>query len=712
MATGLWFLLLGCAVQARAVRLANQASAGEDVTPVQKVVMMVNALSEKVASEGKAEAATYDKFACFCKSKTDEKTKAIAGSELDVEDATTLIGTLNAERDQLDLDIQASQTTIETFDETVKTATAMRAKEKETFEAALADMQASIAQLESGIQSLKASAFMQGQSQEQVFVKVKYMVRTALDMADSLDLLKEGSIASLLQQPSDPPVNDYTFHAGDIVETLEDLHKEFRDKKVELERSEAKAQSDFDLAIQSKKHQLEQAEIALGDQKKERAATTGGIGSANDDLTAANALLNDDRVYLKDLTSKCEQKAKDWDQRSEMRAEELQALSQALTVLAGAVSHKADTTGSGGRGPKKAGFIEDVDEDVSFVQTAVARRLRLQKAAEPSAETAVRNKLVSLLKTAAQKLKSPILVKMASKVSEDPFEKIKGMIQEMIEKLLEEEADDATQKGFCDTEIAKTVKDRDYRLRDVEELHSTLESDNARREKLDAEMKKLTTELATLRSDLRDQTAARQEEKDENEVTVREAEDGVAAIQQALDILSHFYGEAAQALVQTSAGSAATVSQPDDEIPDAGFSGNYTAAQGSSTGIIGMMEVIKGDFERTITETKTAEDTQKSEFVEFERESGVSINTKQTGLDHATSEHTEVVDEISTLMENLITQNQLLDAATKTWEELLPGCVADPGMSYAERVERREAEVAALKDAYCILDNKEEGCSV
>merc|ERR1719207_361951 len=45
----------------------------------------------------------------------------------------------------------------------------------------------------------------------------------------------------------------------------------------------------------------------------------------------------------------------------------------------------------------------------------------------------------------------------------------------------------------------------------------------------------------------------------------------------------------------------------DAEMPDAGFSGNYTGSQGASTGILGIMEVILGDFQRTIKETAIKE---------------------------------------------------------------------------------------------------------
>ena len=46
----------------------------------------------------------------------------------------------------------------------------------------------------------------------------------------------------------------------------------------------------------------------------------------------------------------------------------------------------------------------------------------------------------------------------------------------------------------------------------------------------------------------------------------------------------------------------------DAEAPDAGFDEAYTGSQSASTGIMGMLEVIKGDFSRSISETGKAEE--------------------------------------------------------------------------------------------------------
>jgi len=698
--------LLCCAFQAQAAKA--------DVTPVEKVIQMIRDLQTQVQEEGTAEATTYDKFACFCKSKTDEKTTAIEEGQTAVESLVAELDTLTAKRDTLDGEIQSLNEEIEGYNAQVKDAEGLREGEVKTFDAALMDMNKAVSSLERAIETLKASG------DSTALVQVQSLVRTGLLMADALGLGKKSNkkvITALLSQP-DVPVSDYDFHSGDIIKTLEGLLNEFRQSRTDLESDEAQSKSDYELAMQAKLDVLKQAQLSLENAQKDRAKTTEAIATANEDLTATNAQLNDDRVYLKDLTAKCETKAKEWDQRSSMRADELAALTQALAVLESTVSDKAGATGAGGRGAPVTTALtatkatvsqteaeeddDEDDDDVAFVQT----KAEVRKAAAPDAETQLRNKLVSLLKASGKKLHSPVLSTLAVKVSEDPFVKIKGLIQELIERLLQEEADEADKKGWCDKEIAAATKDRDYRLRDVDDMHSELESLNARHGKLSETKKELEEAIATLNSDLETQTQNRADEKAEHETTISEAEAGESAVDQAIDILSHFYGAAAKATVELA-------QQPsvEDEAPDAGFEGAYTGSQSGSTGIMGMLDVIKSDFARTISETAAAEDQAQRDFIEFERETKMSITTKETGLEATEHDLTECEDNLSTTEESLRTQQGLLDAAVETWEKLIPGCVADPGMSYEERVQRREAEIQALKDAFCILSDEDAGCS-
>merc|ERR1719214_349101 len=90
--------------------------------------------------------------------------------------------------------------------------------------------------------------------------------------------------------------------------------------------------------ISDTKTSIKNSEIQLSETKATLATTKG-------QLTETKANLHDDNKYLKDLTAQCEEKAKEWDQRSTMRAGELKALETAIDIVGGSVASTADTRG-------------------------------------------------------------------------------------------------------------------------------------------------------------------------------------------------------------------------------------------------------------------------------------------------------------------------------------------------------------------------------
>merc|ERR1719450_351197 len=71
------------------------------VTPVEKVIELLEKLKAETAAEGKDEAASYDKYACFCKEQADEKLYAITKSEELIKKQTAKIKMLAGEIDEL-----------------------------------------------------------------------------------------------------------------------------------------------------------------------------------------------------------------------------------------------------------------------------------------------------------------------------------------------------------------------------------------------------------------------------------------------------------------------------------------------------------------------------------------------------------------------------------------------------------------------------------
>jgi len=689
-----------------------------EVSPVEKVITLLEDLKTESEEAGKKEASTYDTFACFCKDTTIEKSDAIKEEQDNIDEfAATLeeqTGISNAKQ----AETEELAEMIRSLDTEMTEITARREKEKAKYEATAADLSKAVSSLEGAIADMQAG---KGAS----FLSVKKGVRKSIAMADALDLSpkQQRSITALLQTDADDaPEGDFAFHGDDIIATLQDLEKEFKAKKAEVDQIEGQNKKDFNEVMKSKTNEKKTAE---GDKKTaegDKDTADENIAKATEDMVKEEALLKDDELYLKDLTSKCELKAREWDQRSQMRSEEVTALTAALKIIKEGVKdnsavnkrafiqHDQDYIAADVQALKTPEKKEDarntvedddVDVDLSFLQVSKPRlkiaSLVKQASQVTEGQAALKEKVIKSLVASGNKLGSAVLSALAMRVQADPFIKVKKLIQDLIERLVTEAAEEATKKGWCDTELGKATHTRDSNMDTIMELNAELEGLEATKAKLEEEIATLTTEIADLNESLTKETKMRADEKAENMDTLDKAKAGLAATKDAYDVLQAFYKKGAKGKVSLLQAS------PVDADSPASPSGAYKGGQQKAGGILAMLDVIISDFERTIKVTTKAEKASHREFVEFERTSKTSIASKETGKSQAESDLKSTDSKIAEGMDDLDKHQSMLDDVLKELEDLKPACV-DTGMSYADRVQKRKDEIDALKKALCELD--------
>jgi hypothetical protein len=284
-----------------------------------------------------------------------------------------------------------------------------------------------------------------------------------------------------------------------------------------------------------------------------------------------------------------------------------------------------------------------------------------------------------LLSQEGHRLKSSALAALAMRVS-GPFDKVKELIQQLIQRLIAEATAEATKKGFCDTELAKAETERNFTLDSAKRRNADLAGLEAKRDELQAEITSLTESLLGLNQDLVNATELRSTEKADNLATLKRAKEGLGALTEATTILKVFYKQAAKAAALTQR----KASPVDEDTTGPGFTGTYGGKQEASTGIIGMLEVIKADFERTIRFTEEAEKTSAADFVKFERAAKADIAGKETKKSLDEEDLASTVDKISAGMASLKSEMELLDVTLKRLETLRPTCI-DTAMSWEER---------------------------
>mmetsp|Transcript_75168 Transcript_75168/g.220353 ORF Transcript_75168/g.220353 Transcript_75168/m.220353 type:complete len:722 (+) Transcript_75168:2-2167(+) len=688
-------IAVACALPTHALRSGASNAQSLKVTPVEKVISLLGQLSKQVQEEGKNEAAEYDKYACFCKEQADQKTYAIDKSNEKIDALQAKITALDTEIADLNSDVSSLTTRITAIEGEISNETSARQAENAQYLIEDENVTAAIAAVEGAIETMKSSkAQLSGAKLNLAQVRDVLSTLPAASLATVSALLERGSGG----QPA------YTYNSNDIISLLQTLLMQFKARKKSIFDDEHQLKSISEKRVLGlsnektfKEKEKVQKEAIVGEKTTAKETAT---QEKTDETTARDA----DVDFRNELTTQCQDKATEWDQRSQARAGELTAISEAMEVL------KSGVNPNYGANKKLVGIQQKVaihtGQDraaakkvpLSFVQESEHHR------GSGSAASAAAKHVLQLLDAAGVRLHSPALAALASKVAlrADNFVKVRGLIRDLITRLESEATSEATQKSFCDTEMARAISSRDAEKLAMEQQAALRTEKEAEKAQLTEEIALLSREIADLSKALNEATELRSGERLDNEKTVADATAGKAAVEEAIRILQNFYGTT---LVQSAQPNAdRTGSTVADLAPATSYSGDYAGKTQASTGIFGLLQVILDDFDRTISTVGTAESGAASEFTTFESTTQSSITTKRGGKETKGTAITTTETEITAAQDAYMQAERQHKMAIEEISSLEAMCV-EGEESWAERKAKREQEIAALKQALQILED-------
>jgi hypothetical protein len=651
------------------------------VTPIQKVLEMMDAMLVTAKAEKQDEMARFAAFQQWCGSTKADKERAIKDASDKISELEASIAKSEADAAKLGEEIGELNKEIALKSAESKKAADVRKAEKAEYSATHLDYSESIDALGRAIQVLKSRDKDVPQKSLIQVQKVAELKRLPVQMKHVLAAFLQSSGGTAAAAPE---AEAYEFQSTSVIDMLEKLKIRFQDERFANEKEELNKKSAYEMLMQKLTDDINYAKEQVSSKSQFKAQALQDAATAKGDLTETEAAKAADETYLRDTLAECDSKAKDYESRQVTRANEIEAINKAIEIISS---------------PEVSGTAETYLPSAAMLQTKKTVLAQLRKSGAPEADRALQTKVVSLLMQRSSEAKSDLLAMVANKVYEDPFAKVKKMIKDLIVKLLDEANEEADHKAFCDEELATNKQIRDEKSAEVDQLTASIDELTSKNAKLVQEIADLGEQVAAIDASVKEATEARTKEKAANTKTIAEAKVASAAVTQAIKILKDFYAKAATATAFAQAKAA-----PDD-APET-FDTEYKGLQGEKGGVIGMLEVIQSDFARLEAETSSGEDEAAREYETFMNDSAEDKAVKEKEARHKGFDKVRTERALEQAKKDLTATQKELDAALEYYSKLKPQCV-DTGLSYAERREKRRQEIASLQEALKVLNGED-----
>jgi chromosome segregation ATPase len=626
-----------------------------------------------------AEAKEMIEYSEYCDTESSEKAYAIKTADRKIVDLEAAIQDGQSQVLGLDDEVSTLGSEMAEKERKLAAATGVRSKEKADFKATEAALVESVDQLTRAMVIIKREmSFVQttkgAKPSKGAKLKAALNALNEILNAGFLNTGNKKALQGLMQtevtsgedsdlklgQPQ-ATVTAYESHSGGIVEQISDMKEKAEETLSGARTTEMKENHNFQMMEQSLTDAIGNSKDKLSNAKSSIAALTEETGKAKGELTETKATKAADVAFLDTLTQECAETHSAWEERQTSAKSEMAVIEKAKSILADRVKVFVQVAG------KTSAKKDDGDEDDKDAMT--------------------RQKLVDKLKGLSHEFKSYALMEMVSVASSDPFEKVRGLIEGMIEKLVNEANEEATQKAFCDEETAKSKKAQAEKSMTSDKLQSRIDTATTKSSQLKQNIADLESEIAALDKGTAEATKIRTEEKATNTKAAADFKEAAEAVQQAIGVLKEYYESA---LIQTSSSKG---KQPS-------FGG---AKSDAASTIISILEMSEENFTKMYMETDTAETQAEAEYKKLMDETKVSKASKEAEAKASASDIKSLEVALKNSQEDLGMTTKELDAVMSYLEKLKPQCETKV-MSYAEKKARREEEIAGLKEALSILD--------
>merc|ERR1719236_399552 len=460
----------------------------------------------------------FDKFMCFCSGNDGDLKKKAADATAAIEELTAKLKSEEAEKVQIGEELVAHKADREGAKADIAEATTLRAKEADAYAAEKADSEYNIGAMAKAIPALEKG--MGGAALIQMVGgdRLKKVIASSSHIDDN----DRRNVLAFLEENG-----DYAPASGQIVGILKGMKDDMEAELKEAVATEEKAIAGFAELKASKESEVELATEAIEAKTSRSGEIAVSVVQTKDSLEDTTSELADTEKLLVQLDTECKTKETEWAERCKVRAEEVKAISEAISILND--DDALDVF-------KKARPSALVQQELGFLQKSDSLAGKAQKAQ-------------AILAVAAKKANSPQLnlllytlnskLKMSSKAR--GLESVIKMIDDMVVLLGKDQSDDDKSKTFCEDELEKTTDEQTAATEKKAQVEAEIS------EASDA-VEALAEEIATLEQDIKDldktvaqATETRKEEHEDFTEATQLNEAAVGLVEKAKNRLQKFY---------------------------------------------------------------------------------------------------------------------------------------------------------------------------